>query len=68
MEEQPHTEGNPRADLYAGRRESVWQAITQLSQSEESGGDLSLQRFVQEIESDPAVAGADSPCQNLLGG
>jgi len=70
MEEKEHrrTEGKPRTDLFARSDETDRRSGTHLSHGGESGADLSVQRFVQELESDPAVAGADSPCQNLLGG
>lgn len=68
MEEQPRTEGNPRGELFGRRDASDWKGSAQLSQADESGADPGVQAFVQEIESDPAVAGADSPCQHLLGG
>jgi hypothetical protein len=61
-------EGRPGGDLSARRDESDPKASIRLRQGGETGADLSVQRFVQEIESDLAVAGADSPCQNLLGG
>ena len=67
-QEQPRTEGRSRANLFARRDESARKANTELSQGGESRAQLSVHRFVREIESDPAVAGADSPCQNLLGG
>jgi hypothetical protein len=67
-QEQPRTEGRSRADLFARRAESARKPDTELGQGDESGAQLSVQRFVREIDSDPAVAGADSPCQNLLGG
>ena len=68
MQQQSRMEDNRQIEASDRRDESDRDENAQLGRPDGGGTDLSDRGWIQEIESDPAVAGADSPCQHLLGG
>ena len=65
-DEDPGNEGRLGEDPLARPDKSKEAADSQASQQDEGGS--SEDEFVEDMESDPARAGTDSPAQDLQGG
>ena len=65
--EDPGTEGDRLGEDPLARPASSQSGTDQESRSE-TEGDTGIEEFVEDMESDPARAGTDSPAQHLQGG